>query len=76
MYTQTSALTGKNCTTAVHSGGGEFSIDGSRTNNYESSIASEGIDELETVDLQKYTKKLKMCKNKKDLASTNLLKPF
>ena len=41
-----------------------------------SSIASEGIDELETVDLQKYTKKLKMCKNKKDLASTNLLKPF
>ena len=34
------------------------------------------LDELETVDLQKYTKKLKMCKNKKDLASTNLLKPF
>ena len=42
----------------------------------ELSIASAGVDELKTVDLQKYEKSLKCAKMKKDLGSTHSLKPF
>ena len=42
----------------------------------ESSVASAGLDELKTVDLQKYAKNLKRVKIKKDLASTPSMKPF
>ena len=42
----------------------------------ESSVASAGLDELKTVDLQKYAKNLKRVKIKKDLVSTPSMKPF
>ena len=40
------------------------------------SIASAAIDELKTVNLQKYVKNLKCANIKKDLVSTHSLKPF
>ena len=42
----------------------------------ESSVASAGLDELKTVDLQKYAKNLIRVKIKKDLVSTPSMKPF
>ena len=63
VYTQTNALTCENCTTAVHRGSLAFMV--LELIIEELSIASAGTDELKTVDLQKYTKKLNMCKNKK-----------
>ena len=42
----------------------------------ESSVASAGLDELKTVDLQKYAKNLKRVKIKKDLVSAPSMKPF
>ena len=49
MYTQTNALTGKNCTTAVHRGNLAFMVP--ELIIEELSIASTGIDELKTVDV-------------------------
>ena len=63
VYTQTNALTCENCTTAVHRGSLAFMV--LELIIEELSIASAGTDELKTADLQKYTKKLNMCKNKK-----------
>ena len=50
MYTQTNALTGKNCTTAVHRGSLAFMVP--ELIIEELSIASTGIDELKTVDVK------------------------
>ena len=47
MHTQTNALTGKNCTTAVHRGNLAFTV--AELIIEELSIASAGIDELKTV---------------------------
>ena len=74
VYTQTNALTCENCTTAVHRGSLAFMV--LELIIEELSIASAGTDELKTADLQKYTKKLNMCKNKKRSGSTHSLKPF
>ena len=63
VYTQTNALTCENCTTAVHRGSLAFMV--LELIIEELSIASAGTDELKTADLQNYTKKLNMCKNKK-----------
>ena len=63
MYTQTNTLTGKSCTTAVHRGNLAFMVP--ELIIEELSIASAGIDELKTVNLQKYAKKHKMCKTNK-----------
>ena len=63
VYTQTNVLTCENCTTAVHRGSLAFMV--LELIIEELSIASAGTDELKTADLQKYTKKLNMCKNKK-----------
>ena len=49
MYTQTSALTGKNCTTSVHRESLAFMVP--ELIIEELSIASVGIDELKTVDV-------------------------
>ena len=49
MYTQTNALTGKNCTTAAHMGSLPFMVP--ELVIEELSIASAGIDELKTVDV-------------------------
>ena len=49
MYTQTNALTGKNCTTAVHRGNLAFMVP--ELIIEELSIASTGTDELKTVDV-------------------------
>ena len=49
MYTQTNALTGKNCITAVHRGNLAFMVP--ELIIEELSIASTGIDELKTVDV-------------------------
>ena len=50
MYTQTNALTCKNCTTAVHRGSLAFMVP--ELIIEELSIASTGIDELKTVDVK------------------------
>ena len=49
MYSQTNALTGKNCTTAVHKGSLAFIAPGLIIE--ELCIASAGIDELKAVDV-------------------------
>ena len=49
MYTQTNALTNKNCTTVVHRGSLAFMVP--ELVNEELSILSAGIDELKTVDV-------------------------
>ena len=49
MYTQTNALTGKNCTTAVHRGNLAFMVP--ELIIEELSIASTGTDELKNVDV-------------------------
>ena len=49
MYTQTNALTGKNCTTAVHRGSLAFIVP--ELMSEELLIASAGPDELKTVDV-------------------------
>ena len=74
MYSQANALTGKNCTTAVYRGSLAFMVP--ELTIEELSIASAGVVELKTVDLQKYEKSLKCAKMKKDLLSTHSLKPF
>ena len=69
IHTQTNALTGKNCTTAVHRGNLAFTV--AELIIEELSIASAGIDELKIVDLQNYAENLKCAKTKKDLVSTH-----
>ena len=69
MHTQTNALTGKNCTTAVRRGNLAFTV--AELIIEELSIASAGIDELKIVDLQNYAENLKCAKTKKDLVSTH-----
>ena len=61
VYTQSNALTFENCTTAAHRGSFAFMV--LELIIEKLSIASAGTDELKTVDLQKYAKKLNMCKN-------------
>ena len=63
MHTQTNALTGKSYTTAVRRGSLAFMVPELIID--ELSIASAGIDELKTVDLQNYAESLKCAKNKK-----------